>query len=503
MRDALYHLERSKPATLQAQIREILMAAISAGQLLADEAVPSTRAMARRLGVSRNTVTLAYQALVAEGFLMARERSGFYVDPQAADGLAVTPEPAPAAPGGSVDWQPRLARRMQAQQFIQRPRDWQKFPYPFIYGQVDHSIFPIGEWRDCVRQAMGKRWLDAWTFDRYAEDDPLLLEEIARRILPRRGIAARPGQILVTLGAQNALYLIAALLVGRETRVMIEDPGYPDLRHLLSLRSARVEPLPVDRGGLVVDARLAGAGLVFCTPSHQAPTTLTMPLARREALLAAARAHDFIVVEDDYEPETNYMGAPLPALKSLDEDGRVIHVGSLSKSLMPGLRLGYIVADEALIAELRALRRLMLRHPPGNNQRAAAFFLANGHYDVLVRRIHRVYRERWQVMTRALAEHLPGWAQVPGFGGSSFWLTGPEGLDAEALARRAMAEGVLIEPGLPFFADPEDGRRRFRLGFSSIPAERIGEGIRRLRAVIEPPPVSSSPVSSPPASRPG
>jgi GntR family transcriptional regulator/MocR family aminotransferase len=485
VRDALYHLERSKPATLQAQIREILMAAISAGQLVADDPVPSTRAMARRLGVSRNTVTLAYQALVAEGFLMARERSGFYVDPQAADGLMATPAPASIPANGSVNWGARLARNMEPQQFIQRPRDWQKFAYPFIYGQVDHAIFPIGEWRDCVRQAMGKRWLDAWTFDRYAEDDPLLLEEIARRILPRRGIAARPEQLLVTLGAQNALYLLAALLIARDTRVVIEDPGYPDLRHILGLRTGRVDPVPVDRGGLMVDDRLAGAALVFCTPSHQAPTTVTMPLNRREALLEAARAHDFVVVEDDYEAETNYMGAPLPALKSLDEDGRVIHVGSLSKSLMPGLRLGYVVADEALIAELRALRRLMLRHPPGNNQRAAALFLANGHYDVLVRRIHRVYRERWQVMSRALDQHLPGWAQVPGFGGSSFWLTGPEGLDSEALARRALAEGVLIEPGLPFFADPEDGRRRFRLGFSSIPAERIGEGIRRLRAVID------------------
>lgn len=485
MRDALYHLERSRPATLQAQIREILMAAISAGQLEADEPVPSTRAMAQRLGVSRNTVTLAYQALVAEGFLVARERSGFYVDPQAADGLAGAPEPAPCASGEPVDWQPRIVKRMAAQRFIQRPADWQEFPYPFIYGQVDHTIFPIGEWRDCVRQAMGKRWLDAWTFDRYAADDPLLLEEIARRVLPRRGIAARPEQILVTLGAQNALYLIAALLVDRPTRVVIEDPGYPDLRNMLTLRSDRVDAMPVDPGGLVVDQRLAGAGLVFCTPSHHAPTTVTMPLARRKALLAAAHAHDFIVVEDDYEPETNYMGAPLPALKSLDEDGRVIHVGSLSKALMPGLRLGYLVADARLVDELRTLRRLMLRHPPGNNQRTAALFLANGHYDVLVRRIHRVYRERWQVMSRALAEHLPGWARVPGFGGSSFWLTGPRGLDAEALAEAAMAEGVLIEPGLPFYTDPEEGRRRFRLGFSSIPAERIEEGIRRLRGVID------------------
>ena len=485
MRDALYHLERSKPATLQAQIREILMAAIGAGQLLAGEAVPSTRAMARRLGVSRNTVTLAYQVLVSEGFLLARERSGFYVDPQAGEGLTRNPAQARCASASAVEWGPRLVKQMSAQRFIKRPREWQKFPYPFIYGQVDHTIFPIAEWRDCVRQAMGKRWLDAWTVDQYTEDDPLLLEEIARRILPRRGIAASSDQILITLGAQNALYLISALLVDRGTRAVIENPGYPDLRNMLTLRSDRVDSLPVDGDGMAVDGRLEGADLVFCTPSHHYPTTVTMTLERRKSLLAAARDHDFVIVEDDYEFETNYRGTPLPALKSLDQEGRVLHVGSLSKSLMPGLRLGYVVADQRLIAELRALRRLMLRHPPGNNQRAAALFMANGHYDVLVRRIHRVYHERWQVMAQALGEHFPGWSQSPGFGGSSYWLTGPDSLDAEELAQRALAEGVLVEAGMPFYIDPEDGRHRFRLGFSSIPAERIGEGVRRLRAVTD------------------
>jgi GntR family transcriptional regulator / MocR family aminotransferase len=336
-----------------------------------------------------------------------------------------------------------------------------------------------------VRQAMGKRWLDAWTVDQYTEDDPLLLEEISRRILPRRGIAASPDQILITLGAQNALYLITALLVGSKTRVGIENPGYPDLRNMLSLRSERVISVPVDGDGIMVDSRLDRADLVFCTPSHHFPTTVTMTLERRKALLAAARHHDFIVVEDDYEFETNYMGTPLPALKSLDEEGRVLHVGSLSKSLMPGLRLGYVVADQRLVAELRALRRLMLRHPPGNNQRAAALFMTNGHFDVLVRRIHRVYRERWQVMAGALDEHLPGWSRSPGFGGSSYWLSGPEGFDSEALAARALSDGVLIEPGTPFYIDPEEGRRRFRLGFSSIPGERIDEGVRRLRAAID------------------
>jgi len=484
MRDALYHLDRAVPATLQAQIREVLIGEIRAGHLRAGEAVPSTRAMARRLRVSRNTVTLAYQSLVAEGFLAARERSGFYVDEAAAEGLGEGPGVAPVSETSAVDWGARTVKDLGLTRYIQRPEDWTRYPYPFVYGQVDHRIFPIAEWRDCMRQAMGKRWLEAWTLDQYGRDDPLLLSEIARRILPRRGISARPEYILVTLGAQNALYLLAALMVDRSTPVAIEDPGYPDLRSLLTLRTGDLRTVPVDHEGMMADERLAGAAMVFTTPSHHYPTTVTMSFARRKALLAAAARQDAVIVEDDYEFETNYIGAALPALKSLDEEGRVIYVGSLSKSLMPGLRLGFIVADPELIERLRNLRRLMLRHPPGNNQRATALFMANGHYDVLIRRIHRAYADRWRAMGRALAEHLPGWAERPAFGGSAYWLTGGPGFDSMAAAARALEAGVIIEPGPPFFANPADGRRHMRLGFSSIDEARIGDGIARLRPLI-------------------
>ena len=481
MRDALYHLERSKPASLQAQIREILVEAIRIGQLKPGDPVPSTRAMATRLDVSRNTVTLAYQALVSDGFLQSRERSGFYVDPAAIDGMVARPKARHVE--GQIDWGPRLAKNPGAQRNLNKPENWHDYPYPFVYGQVDREIFPIAEWRDCVRQAMGKRWIDAWTEDRFGADDPLLVEEIARRILPLRGITAEPDEIIVTLGAQNALYLIAAMLVGRETVVALEDPGYPDMRNICALRSDNLRTLPVGPEGMDFEGRLEGVDLVFCTPSHQFPTTVTMPVERRRALLAEARMRDQVIIEDDYEFETNYTGTPRPALKSLDEDGRVIYVGSLSKSLMPGLRLGFIVADRALVAELRALRRLMLRHPPGNNQRAAALFLANGHFDVLVRRIHRVYRERWQVMGEALSQYLPGWAEQPGFGGSAYWLAGPEGLCSDSLAERALEEGVVVEPASIFFRDSTAGRRHLRLGFSSIAAEKIPDGIERLSRI--------------------
>ena len=484
MRDALFHLERAQATTLQSQIRETLVSAVLAGQLAPGSPVPSTRAMARRLKVSRNTVTLAYQALVTDGFLAARERSGFYVAEDAPSVHFELPQGEHPPAAHPVDWVGRFRVRPTRQDNIHKPVDWRQFPYPFIYGQMDAGLFPIADWRDCVRQAMGTRWLDAWTEDRFAEDDPMLIEQIRRRILPRRGISAHDDEVLVTLGAQNALYLLASLFVTPNTTVAVEDPGFPDIRNIFRLRTNRVRAIPVDGDGIMVDDRLAGAELVFTTPSHQFPTTVTMSLERRHALLEAADRNGAVIIEDDYEFEANYCGEPCPALKSLDRNGRVMHVGSFSKSLMPGLRLGFIVAPPAVIDEARALRRLMLRHPPGNNQRTAALFLAAGHYDALIHRLHRAYHSRWRTMGQALSRHLPGWSRMPSFGGTSYWVGGPPDLDADALAVEAQEEGILIEPGAIHFDGEAPPKNHFRLGFSSISEDRIEPGIARLAELV-------------------
>ena len=168
----------------------------------------------------------------------------------------------------------------------------------------------------------------------------------------------------------------------------------------------------------------------------------------------------------------------------MDKSGNVIYVGSFSKHLAPGLRIGYLVAAEDLISELRSLRHLLLRHPPTNNQRTAALFISGGYYDALVQRLQRVYRSRWEAMGEALARHLPDMASTPSFGGTCFWVQGPESLDSDILARLALTEGIVIEPGSVFFMAAKPPRNYFRLGFSSIPAEKIGSGIEKLAALI-------------------
>jgi GntR family transcriptional regulator/MocR family aminotransferase len=485
VRDWLIHIQRHERTSLQTQIREALVSAILDGQLAREEPIPSTRKMARSLGVSRNTVVIAYQGLLDDGYLSARERSGYYVSDKALDSVSrIRPRERPRQQDGGGLWEARLLKHPARQENISKPLDWQSRPYPFIYGQVDHALFPIAEWRDCARQALGRRWLGAWTNDTWASDDPLLVEQIRRRILPRRGIMASDEEILVTLGAQNALYLLASLLVDASTPVAMEEPGYPDVRNIFSLRTNRLSLIPLDEQGIRLAPELGDAKVVFVTPSHQFPTTVTMPLARRLELLKLAAARDFVIIEDDYEFETNYVNEPCPALKSLDDNGRVVYVGSLSKTLFPGLRLGFLVGSKQLVAEARALRRLMVRHAPNNNQRTAALFLSLGHHDTLIRRLHKAYRSRWEIMASALEKHLPKSARVPSFGGTSFWVKGPPDVDSEVLARTAFDQGIIIEPGRINFGGAVAPRNFMRLAFSSIDGTKIEKGIEKLAALI-------------------
>lgn len=488
MRYSLFRIERDKPVTLQGQIRELLVSAMIADQLPPDAPVPSTRAMAKRLNVSRNTVMLAYQALAADGYLVAKERSGFYVSEETREMILNEQRKVSAFPKRSeregVDWTHKIKVVPSSQRNIEKPHNWSEYPYPFIYGQVDADLFPISAWRDCMRQAMNRKWLKNLTDDRFGADDPMLIEQIQRRVLSRRGVLAKKEEILITVGAQNALYMLTNLLVTETTKVAIEDPGYRDIRNMTAIRTPLVTSVPVDSQGLI-GQKLNDEEVLFVTPSHQYPTNVTMSMDRRHELLDWAERTDSIIIEDDYEFETNYTNEPTPALKSIDGSGRVIYVGSLSKSMMPGIRLGFVVAPEPLIKELRAFRKLVLRHPPGNNQRAVALFLAFGGHDALVNRLQRTYAKRWQTMQDALAKYFPGWAETPVFGGTSFWCQGPSSLDAKMLAEKALERGVVIEPGDVFFEDQSKGCNYFRLGFSSIADDKIDEGIRALHEAYQ------------------
>ena len=484
MREQLFRLSSDSGANLQTQLREMVVRAILDGHIPPGSALPSCRRLAKQLGVARNTVVLAYQHLVDDGYLVSRERSGYYVNDDILSGRVHAP-PSPASDHiFGPNWERRLHRRPTEQRNIEKPADWQSYPYPFIYGQFDLALFPVAEWRECSRQALSVGAIRRWAADSVDADDPSLIEQIHTRVLPRRGVWANPDEILVTVGAQHALFLLANVVMDSDTRVAMEDPGYPDARNIFSLLSESVLPLPVDANGLVMAPELAHCDYVYVTPSHQYPTTVTMSMERRNELLRRSVDDDFIVIEDDYESEYNFVGEPTPALKSLDHAGRVVYIGSLSKTLAPGLRLGYMVGPAPLIREARALRRLMLRHPPANNQRAVALFLGLGHHDSLVRRLSHALKERWQAMGDALGQYLPDTFRPPAFGGTSYWVRGPETLDVGCLETAAAREGILIERGdVNFAADPPP-MNCFRLGFSSVTVDRIEPGIQKLATLV-------------------
>ncbi|MEP0563226.1 MAG: PLP-dependent aminotransferase family protein, partial [Paracoccaceae bacterium] len=384
----------------------------------------------------------------------------------------------------SVDWDQVFDRRFPRSTQLEKPEDWQSFRYPFIYGQADPKLFDHANWRLCALQALGQRDFAAMTADYNERDDPRLVEFIARHSLPRRGILASPDEILVTLGAQNALWLAAQVLLTTGRKAVIESPSYPGLTDILARTGCDVDTVQVDDEGLIPSQIPSGADVVFATPSHHCPTTVTMPLARRTQLLERAAKENFIVVEDDYEFEMSFLHPPSPALKSLDQEGRVVHIGSFSKSLFPGLRLGYLVGSAPFIREARALRATVLRHPPGHVQRTAAYFMSLGHYDALIKRTARAFAARRQVMAEAIKDNdltIAG----GGSGGSSFWMRAPKGVDTKKLAKALVDEGVLIEPGAAFFPQTNPSQEFYRLAYSSIPETRIAEGIARIAKAIK------------------
>jgi GntR family transcriptional regulator/MocR family aminotransferase len=318
-----------------------------------------------------------------------------------------SPSSDPDLPSSDLNWSERLTQRLNVQRNIVKPANWQEYRYPFVYGQFDPSLMPLKDWRDCEQQSLFGSAVKRWSQDFIDRDHDALLDQIQHRLLPARGIMARRDEILVTAGAQMACYLLANVLLNRETVVGIEDPGYPDARNNFKLRSDHVRALPVDSDGLIASRGMGQCAYVYVTPSHQCPTTVTMPLERREKILALARKRDVVLFEDDHESELNFFGKPLPALKSLDSEGRVIYLGSLSKTLAHGLRMGFVVAPAELIRELRALRRLIMRHPPTNNAHTASLFIAQGHHDAFIRKLNVTYRERRDLLVSAFSACLP------------------------------------------------------------------------------------------------
>ena len=482
-------IDRGAPESLQKQIRRQIAIGIVNRQYPLHRPLPSIRQLSADLGVSVTTVTLAYDALKQDGFVEARNRSGYYVnqDVLTEPGHALKPDvPADlAAPLATLDYRAFFRDRSFNLQRVVKPSDvLVRYRYPFVCGLTDPSLFPITSWRECVRDSVNVIELANWATDYSAIDDDMLIEQLIQRVLAKRGIVAHPDEVLVTVGGQQALYIAIKLLLKPGEIIGVEDPGYPDVINMAEIEGISVRRLPIDQNGLVLSSNISGCKCLFVTPSHQFPTTVTMPLDRKVELLAVTKRNGQFVIEDDYEADISFNKTPPRALKSLDAWGNVIYTGSLSKSLLPGLRIGYLVADREFVREARAMRHHILRHPPVNNQRSVALFLQRGYFDRFVAKITGIYKERCTVMHEALERHFPGASTKAEYGGGSIWLRLPDGADAGILRKMVDAEGVFFETGGFTFSDERNNRNHIRLGYSVIEKSLIAEGIGKIAKAV-------------------
>ncbi|MGH3948841.1 MAG: PLP-dependent aminotransferase family protein [Pseudonocardiaceae bacterium] len=478
----LISIERGSGEPIYQQLRKALEHGIASGALNPRLPLPSSRELARQLGVSRNTVNTAYQELVAEGFIEPSPRRGLFVNPEMLGHL--DHDDAASTSSDVIDWSRRVCPHPDSRMpEIAKVRDWHRYPYPFVAGQVESGSFPKLAWARALRDALDPPHLHYSLRDGIDEDDPLLVDALCREVLPTRGIEADTDQVLISLGAQQGLDLLAYTLLRRGDTVGVEDPGYLDARHIFCRAGALLAPLPVDGAGLIPPPSLDGVELLHLTPSHHSPTNVTLSIGRRKQLLSLARRSDTLLIEDDYDSEFRYQGSPTPALKALPDSDRVIYLGTFSKFLAPGLRLGYLVAPPELIRELRNERRYRVRHASGHIQRAMSLLIDSGQYHRTVRRRRTQLQRKWHILRDALNETLP-WRVEPPPGGVSIWMTGPDELDCAELALQALKRGVVIERGDIYFAEQAEHRNHFRLGFAAIPREAIRPGVAQLSETI-------------------
>ncbi|HEX2773505.1 MAG TPA: PLP-dependent aminotransferase family protein [Micromonosporaceae bacterium] len=466
-----FHVSLTGRGDLAADVYRQLREAILDGRLRPGERLPPTRELARRLAVSRNTVAAAYDRLTAEGFLVGRVGAGTFVCTQSLGRVRSR-----RAPTGGV-----------------RPRPvWSDIPlrplaeglppaYDFRPGIPDARLFPLESWRRLVNRELRAPAPYAANYGEPA-GHPGLRAAVARHVGVARSVRAAAADVVVTQGAQQAIDLVGRVLVEPGDCVAVEEPGYLPARHLFRSQGARVVGVPVDGEGLDVAALPENTRLVYVTPSHQYPLGVPMSLARRSALLEWARRHDAVVVEDDYDSEFRFADRPLEPLQSLDRHGRVVYVGSFAKTMLPVLRLGFLVAPAALLPALRTAKQLADWHGDYTTQAAMAGFIEDGLLARHIRRANREYAARHERVGAVLRRDFADWLSiVPSAAGLHVCarLVAGARADVDAVVRRAAEDGVAMDSLAGLYAD-RPAQAGLVIGYGGIAVDRIDEGLARL-----------------------
>jgi GntR family transcriptional regulator/MocR family aminotransferase len=462
----------NRTGRLAEQIYRQLRDAVLDGRLRRDEALPSSRDLAGQLKVSRNTVTAAYERLIAEGYLIGRGGAGTFVNAMpAASPDMPKPSSGPLAPRAVWPLMPV-------------PPDYSEAPeFDFRVGAPDTRLFPYAAWRRLLSSQFRPSAVGTGM-----PAEPAghlgLRTQIAGHLRTARTIETDPQDVLITSGVQQALDLIGRVLLEPGATAAIEKPGYAPPKLVWEAQSVRVIGVPVDDQGLIVDALPPDARLVYVTPSHQYPTGVAMSLRRRVELLAWAQRHDAAIVEDDYDSEFRYTEQQLEPLHSLDRYGRVLYVGSFSKVLLPTLRLGLLIHPPSLRHAMHAAKFLTDWHTSLPIQAAMSDFVEQGMYARHLRRVRRVYRQRHERIAAALAGPLSAHLTA---------VPSAVGLHLSAVVRVASTDDVLTRAraaGIGLASYPEIAAAApdppgVVFGYGMIDAHRIVEGVARLRQCLD------------------
>ncbi|MGY4826986.1 MocR-like pyridoxine biosynthesis transcription factor PdxR [Sphaerotilaceae bacterium SBD11-9] len=473
---------RTNPATLRQQVYLRLRTAIEQGTFAPGSKLPPSREHAQVLGVARNTVLWALERLQAEGYVVARVGDGSYVAPDVA-GLGVPARrkaSAPLQPAGGLSQRGRLIAETALRW---RPPSSAITAYRIGTPAVD--AFPFELWSRLER-ALPARVRQHTAQYLSAAGHPPLREAIAQWLLVSRGIRCEPAQVVVTSGSQQAIDLVARLLLDPGEQVLVEDPGYLGIRACLVSHGVEACPVPVDAQGLAIAqgaARWPDARMAVVTPTHQFPLGVHMGLTRRLELLEWARAKRSWVVEDDYDGEFQYGAHRIPALCSLPGSERVLYVGTFSKTLHPGLRLGFIVLPTALVDAFASAKGLSDRHSPGAAQEVLARFIAEGHLLRHLRRMRELYQERQAVMIESLRKASGGALCLqPAAQGMHLVHELGERADDNRLSQRAAELGVYLAP-LSLYC-VEARRRGWLFGYAGFDEAGLRHAARTLGPLL-------------------
>ena len=468
------HVSLKGAGDLSTRIYRQLLEAVFDGRLRPGERLPPTRDLAHQLEVSRNTVTIAYERLVAEGFLTTRIGAGTFVSAESLSRLQRPSAPSGVALRARPVW---TSVASQADQVVTPP------PYDFRVGRPDARLFPLTTWRRLVARELRPAAVQSGAYGD-AEGQAGLRAAIARHVGLSRAVRASADDVLVTSGGQQALDLIGRVLIEPGACVAVEEPGFPSARRLFLSLGARVAGVPVDTEGLDVAAIPKAARLVYVTPSHQFPLGTVMSLSRRAALLAWAERRGAVVIEDDYDSEFRFAGRSLEPIHTLDRSGRVVYVGTFSKVMLPMLRIGFLIAPTSLQAALRTAKQLTDRHSELPTQRALARFIDDGYLARHIRKARREYATRHQRVVEALQRECGDWLEVvPSVAGLHLAALVRPGVSVniDAVVSRAMQAGVAVH-ALSRFCGESPSQTGLVIGYGAIPTAKIDSGISRLRA---------------------